>query len=404
MPANRLRRDQQQWIFDWFVKETGRVFHWEEDGRGDLPRSVKRHAMISKHVGRQAQRLERIAREEMVMGHRETALDFYFGAASTYAAAQHPIMRDDSAEKAYLHGRSLACYDEVMSLAPYRIERIEVPWEDGEIQCNLHLLPGQPTAPCAIFIPGCDMTKEMYPDPRVVHAHQRGMHLLVMDGPGQGTSNLRKIRLTADNYERAGRAVVDYLCSRSEIEAANIVVYGISFGSFWALRLVAEDKRVRAVAAPWASYVDKYFLLDTFSPRYKQLFVYLTGAGTEEDLDAIAARMTMDGYASSIQCPVLLTVGEYDARSPVNLVYDLFDALHSPKELWVYEDQHHILRLAGGFDVTRGDSYALGFDWLRDAIDGRFPRDHARKVYLRVGGGGPNGTDGDGRDARRWWE
>jgi dienelactone hydrolase len=400
--AIRLHRGRQQWIFDWLVKETGRVFHWEEEGRGELPPSVKRHAMISKHVGRQAQRLERIAGEEAAVGHVETALDFYFRAASTYAAAQHPIMEDDSAEKVYLHGRSLTCYDEVMKLAPYRIERVEVPWQGREIQCNLHLLPGK--APCAIFIPGCDMTKEMYPDPRVVHAHQRGMHMLVMDGPGQGKSNLRKIRLTADNYEKAARAVVDYLRSRPEVDAESIVVYGISFGSFWALRLAAEDRRVRAVAAPWASYDDKYFLLDTFSPRYKQLFAYLTGASSEDELDAIAAQMTMDGYASSIRCPVLMTVGEYDARSPVELVYGLFDTIRAPKELWVYEDQHHILRLAGPFHLTQGDSYALGFDWLRDAIDGRFPPDHARKVYLRVGGGGPSGTDGVGRDARRWWE
>ena len=29
------------------------------------------------------------------------------------------------------------------------------------------------------------MTKEMWPDPKVVEAHARGMHLLVIDGPGK---------------------------------------------------------------------------------------------------------------------------------------------------------------------------------------------------------------------------
>ena len=51
MREPRLDRDRQQWIFGYLVKETGRVFHWDADGR-NLPASVKSHAQISKHVGR----------------------------------------------------------------------------------------------------------------------------------------------------------------------------------------------------------------------------------------------------------------------------------------------------------------------------------------------------------------
>ena len=43
-------------MFDYVVKETGRVFHWDADGR-NFPASVKSHAQISKHVGRIAQRM-----------------------------------------------------------------------------------------------------------------------------------------------------------------------------------------------------------------------------------------------------------------------------------------------------------------------------------------------------------
>jgi hypothetical protein len=60
MRTPRLDRDRQQWIFDYVVKETGRVFHWDGDVRV-LPASVKSHAQISKHVGRIAQRMERVA-------------------------------------------------------------------------------------------------------------------------------------------------------------------------------------------------------------------------------------------------------------------------------------------------------------------------------------------------------
>ena len=34
-----LKRDDQQWFFDWMVKETGKTFHFQGDGRGRFPRS-----------------------------------------------------------------------------------------------------------------------------------------------------------------------------------------------------------------------------------------------------------------------------------------------------------------------------------------------------------------------------
>lgn len=400
----RLQRDSQQWMFDWMVKETGRVFHWDQEGRGELPTTVKSHAMISKHLGKRALRQQRVAREEEEAGHIETAMDFYFMAATTLAAAQHAVMEDDSEEKLFLHSLSLSCYDKVIQYAPYPIERVEVPWQGMQIQCNLHLLPDRRRAPCAIFIPGCDMTKELYPYPRQNHAHQRGMHMLVMDGPGQGMSNIRKIRLTADNYEQAGSAVIDYLLTRPEIDGDKIAVDGISFGSFWGMRLAAHDPRVRAFAGPLASYVDKSYLLDETSPRFKQLFVYLTGAESEESLDRIVAGMTMDGHASRIRCPVLMTVGEYDPRSPIELVHNLFDQIGAPKELWVFEDQYHMTTLFGAQNVAGMDIHMLALDWLRDALAGRFGPGHARTLYLQVGGAGPSSKGVSTRSARRWWE
>ena len=40
--------------------------------------------------------------------------------------------------------------------------------------------------------------------------------MIAMDGPGQGNSNMQKIRAVGDNYERAGAAVISYLLKRPE--------------------------------------------------------------------------------------------------------------------------------------------------------------------------------------------
>ena len=80
--------------------------------------------MISKHVGLQARRIEALAQAEAVADHPETALDFYFQATVLYAGAQHVIFRNND-EKRYLYAGVRRCYDQVIALAPYRIEHVD---------------------------------------------------------------------------------------------------------------------------------------------------------------------------------------------------------------------------------------------------------------------------------------
>ena len=47
-----LARDSQQWMLDYLIQETGKVFHFQGEGRGRLPRGVRSHDMISKHLPR----------------------------------------------------------------------------------------------------------------------------------------------------------------------------------------------------------------------------------------------------------------------------------------------------------------------------------------------------------------
>ena len=98
-----------------------------------------------------------------------------------------------------------------------------------------------------------------------------------------------------------------------------------------------------------------------------------------------------------------MTVGEYDSRSPVELVYDFYNKIEAPKELWVYEDTYHQARMFSA-DQERHDQHMMCHDWLADALNGKYSSGYERKIYLRTGGGGPNGGQGDGKDALHWWE
>lgn len=399
----RLRRDNQQWVFDWVIKETGRVYHFQPDARGELPAAVRSHAMISKHVGLAARKMERLAQSEAESGHAETALDFYFRASLQFMAAQHVVFANND-EKRYLHGSLMRCYDRVRALAPYRIEHLDIPWNGTTVSGNLHLRPGPEPAPLVFFIPGCDVTKESWPNPSWNQALQRGLHVFSFDGPGQGESNLRGTRLTPDNYELAAGAALDYLLQRPEIDPQRVGIYGLSFGSLWALRFAARERRVRAVAAPWATYCDLYYLMTEESPRFKQLFAFLTQSTSEAEIDEVASRMSLGGLAEQIQCPTLLMSGEYDPRSPLEEVYRVFDAIKAPKELWVFADQHHHTSLVGGGrrSLWEADVHGVACDWLRDRLDDRPLKHPGEVVYVDSAGAGPNSASVTLK--RRWYE
>ena len=127
------------------------------------------------------------------------------------------------------------------------------------------------------------------------------------------------------------------------------------------------------------------------------------GASSETELDSWVQKMNVSGRESEIKCPVLLTVGEYDSRSPIELIYDFYQNINAPKELWVYEDNYHQATLFHG-DSTRLDCHMMCMDWLCEALNGKFTPGYERNVYLRSGGGGPSGRQGEQQDALHWWE
>jgi len=401
-----LARDNQQWFFDWMVKETGKPFHFQPDGRGRFPRTVRSHDMIAKHMGMAARKTERLAQAEAEAGHKETAMELYYTAALEYVDAQHVVFETGD-EKKFLHGGAIRCYDKVREFAPYRIEHVDVPWNGTMVSGNLHLAPmapGDDPKPLIFYVPGCDQTKEAWPHPYYNQALQRGMHVFSFDGPGQGESNLRGIRLTDDNYEDAAGAAIEYLMKRKEVDAKKIGVYALSFGSFWGMRIAAKNRNVAAAAAPWASFVDKYYLMNEESPRYKQLFAYLTQSSSEAELDAVWQKMTMEGLMDKITCPTLVVTGEYDPRAPIEEVYRLFDEMKAPAELWVLPDQHHngSVTQKGRASVWEADIHAFVCDWMRERFEGMPVKHPGKSLWLDPAGAGPNAPGVSYK--RRWFD
>ncbi len=372
-------RDNQQLVLDHLVKTTGRVQNFFDDGRA-LPPEVKSYAMIPRALAKEAAHQEAIGRAAEEAGHYRTAREAYWAAADTYREAQHAIFEDDHPLKIQLWANVDACYDKIIQYSEYPIERVEIPWEGVTLAALVHLLPGRPKAPFVLYVPGMDGTKENALDPTNNIFLDRGFHVLALDGPGQGSSNLRKIRVTDDNYERSGRAAIDYILQRPELDEDKVVVFGSSMGTFWGSRLAASDPRVRACATVRACYGPKQHIFDQASPRFKQVFMYMAGMHDEAEFDQMAARMTLDACAPRIQCPTLMVTGEYDPLCYLDETEAVFEAIGGPKELWVFENEAHSLRGMkglGGLNV-----YGFMLDWLQDALRGRYGPGYRRRVLI----------------------
>ena len=201
MKKLRTQRDNQQWMLDLALNLRGRVQNFERDDL-EVPagKRARNYRMLPKVWREAAERHEALAKLAKKQGANATATSHYDHAIEAYRMAQHPIYYDDHPVKIRLCNKLNEMVDRRSEVADYPIERVEVPFDDGKtISCLLHLLPDCRKAPVVIYVPGMDQTKEVFPKAAHNIAKARGCHVLAMDGPGQGNSNLQKIRSVKDN-------------------------------------------------------------------------------------------------------------------------------------------------------------------------------------------------------------
>jgi len=340
------RMAEQRWLIDKVIEACGVDSIWPitpfilaatgpdvaEDMVG-MRLSIRKYADISRECARVAAKREAMAKRAEDEGHFVTARDNYFSAAVCYGFAQWPFHEDDNEKNIAYNVRKIECMDRFIKHAPRPIERVEIPFEGKSLPAFLHLPPNSSQkVPCVINIPGMDIFKEQQTPVYGSKYIERGLAVLSIDGPGQSEAIMRKIRYTADNFAQAGRAAMDFLIKRPEIDADRIAITGESFGSFWATQIVANDDRL-------AGYED------------------------EGEFDKFAQTLTLKGLGARIKCPFLIIAGEDDHLSPIENSYNLYDEIVAPKKIMVYEGKGH------GFSLL--DVEALIADWLSDRLEGK---------------------------------
>jgi dienelactone hydrolase len=370
---------EQRWLLDQVIQTRG--IDWDQGRSGKILRNcgpgvqsdlqevcrrIHKFVDISREFSRAAARREEQGREAESAGHLNEAREHYYIASCFYTNAMWAIYEDGNPQRVHWQTRKRLCYDKFIQYAGRPIEHVELPYDGKKIQALLHLpptvKPGE-KVPCIMYIPGMDGVKEDTPaagDPLL----ERGFAILAIDGPGQGETREGGIKCTASNYADAGKLACDYLVKRPEIDADRVGIMGSSMGSYWAPRVVAEEKRFKACAVSAVCMEPgQYAIFNMSSPTFKLNYMYMSGYDDEAAFDEFAKTLTLRGVTSNITCPYLVVAGEDDEHCDMKFVYELMREMRGPKLLYVFEGERHSIR--------NPRSRRLVVNWLIDTLLGK---------------------------------
>jgi len=386
VPAPRMRRFvEQRWLLDNVIRANG--IDWDQprtvylnaplglEASADfaaIRQRVQKFADCAPAFEAAARRREARAAEARAAGNLVTARENYLMAAIHWGAAQWPF-DENNAENILCNTRKRECYRAYARLAAHPVEEVWIPFNGAKLPAWLHLPPGYKggKVPLVVTIPGMDSLKEisvaLYGDRWLA----RGMAVLAVDGPGQYESAVLGIPVTMENWMAAGRAIMDWLSKRREVDAARVGVSGTSFGSFFATVMVAHEPRFKAcaVASPCLEPGCRT-IFEEASPTFKQRFMYMAQIPDEAAFDEFATTLSWRGHAEKIRMPYLCVAGEFDELAPLACAEDMLRTMKGPRQLVVYQGARHAI---GGIpSATLGPFLpTLVADWMAARLAGK---------------------------------
>lgn len=305
-----------------------------------------------------------------VRGHVRTAMNCWLRAANYYREAEFWLDPRDPRRLFTFNACETVSRQFFTRLTPPG-EVVEIPYEKGVP------LPGyfirSPTGgakqPVLISFGGLDSFKDELWFMTGRGAVQRGISVLLVDGPGQGGPLRRHGVTTRFDYEVPVGRCIDWLAARADVDAARIAVSGSSLGGYYAARAGAMEPRLAAciahgamwdIGARWKTRDDSHGLA-------KHMCWVFGGANMKESAE-IAAPFKLEGVLENMRCPFLVIHGGHDVLGVENA-----------KTVYDYAIKHGVkatLRLTSeeetGAEHCQHDNPTLGqelmLDWLADVF------------------------------------
>src|SRR5579875_19641 len=329
--------------------------------------------------GNTAAHYEQLAESAEDAGHTETAAGAWRRAALAWHWGKF-VFVDHPDEQRAAHERAVACYRNGAAALSPPAELVHIPYEGTRLAAYLRVPaaggsgpaaggsgpdagesgPAAAKPPAVIMVPGLDSTKEEL-QATAEYYLARGLATIAVDGPGQGESEYELPIEPA--YEKVAAAVVDYLRTRDDIDAAKIGLFGVSLGGYYAARAAAYEPRLRAavaLAGPYRFDLD----WDELPVQTRSTFRVRSRAASDDEARAKAGELTLEEAASRITMPLLVVGGARDRIVPAYHQERLAEEAPGA-ELLLYADGSH------GVTNRAYESRSRMADWMAGHLTGR---------------------------------
>ena len=315
-----------------------------------------------------AARHEELADEAERAGHPLTARGHLLRAAAYYGVAIHVVYGKPVDPRMHSSfNRLTAAFERALQLGSPRAERLVVPFDGYHLPTwfvpAVGSQPGEPR-PIVIVNNGYDATMADAYLGLGKAATERGYHIVLFDGPGQGALLVNEGIAMIPEWERVVTAVVDAVIDRDDVDESRIALHGWSLGGHLAPRAATGEHRLAAVVADpalWGVLDGMRGLVAALGfPELADGLPELPPDAAVTMTDAIAANrglewklikrgfwvngvddlrsylqavepFTLTGRAQEIRCPVLGTAAEGDPLA--SGARELLDQLSCPTTL-----------------------------------------------------------------------
>jgi dipeptidyl aminopeptidase/acylaminoacyl peptidase len=287
---------------------------------------------------------ERLAQAQLTRADEAVRLQRYATARQTYKFAAAAFVfaqmafNPDVPRKRELYQRFRLAVERAGSLYTPPIERVEIPFESGHLVGWL-VLPETGQASATVIILGGQSGWGAAYLPFADALVQRGLAVLLAEGPGQGETRLNYgIYLDVDVASAYSR-FVDYIYRDARL--GNVVgIWGNSFGGLFAAKTAAYDRRLQACCINGAPATPT---IPPFRSALEQAAAML-GTSDPERLLLNYARLQFDPSRHTIVCPVLVLHGGHDPLVTIEEQRTFLEGTSHPNSMMrVWEDGEHTI-------------------------------------------------------------
>lgn len=305
---------------------------------------------------------------EAARGHDRTAMNCWLRAANYYRQAEFFLKGTDPRRLATFDRCETASRKFFGRLSPPG-EYVEIPYEPGKpLPAYFVRSPGGGARqPVLISFGGLDSFKDELWFMTGRGAVQRGIAVLLVDGPGQGGALRRHGLTTRHDYEVPVGKCIDWLEARDDVDARRIAVSGSSLGGYYAARAGSMEPRLAACISHGAMWdIGKRWQERDDTHGLAGHMTWVFGARNMAEAAEIAKPFKLEGVLERMRCPYLVIHGGHDVLGVENasIVHDYAKRhgidvtlmLTTPEETGAEHCQHD--------NPTLGQELML--DWLAD--------------------------------------